>query len=181
MQSIEKDEFYEMCYESGNFDESQLEQIYKGLETLPVEQVMIYACEDFNWGQMFEIRVGLETLPLEMVMSYAKSDYSRQAMGQMRLSLGNNIVMKIFSVDPSFYLLSQNIEALKAVKNLPLDLAQKAIDFKCDSNEMKKRREELERLLLKQLMIKYGSQNEMGIDEVSNDRAVSKVLKKGHN
>jgi len=176
MQSIEKDEFYEICYESGKFDESQLEQICKGLETLPVEQVMIYACEDFDWGQMFEIRMGLETLPLEMVMSYARSDYSRKAMGQARLSFGNNIVMKIFSVDPTFYLLSQNIEALKAVKYLPLELAKEAIDFKCSSNEMRERREELELSLLKQLMIKHDILGEVVDSELSNE----KVLKKGH-
>jgi len=143
-----KKQFYEMCYESGNYDEPQLVEIYKGLEILPLEQVMIYATTSYNWGQMREIRTGLETLPLKQVLSYAKPKICREAMGERRMQMQDKYFKKIVSDDTRYYYHFQIEEILRAVKSLPFDQAISIADSNLSTLEMEDRRKYLEQKFL---------------------------------
>lgn len=116
MLDLEKKQFYEFCQESGLYDESQLTEIYKGLEIFPLDQVMIYTDANYDWGQMREIRTGLETLPVEDVMSYTRVGRCRQAMGEMRIKLQHDYFQKIITDDIMFYSPFQIEAILKAAK-----------------------------------------------------------------
>ena len=148
-----KNSFHQICESSGIFDEKQLVEIYKGLETLPLEQVEIYACKDYEWGQMQEIRLGLETLPVSLVMEYVDSKKSRELMAYTRIKAQNKYFEKIVGCNYVYYYDFQIVQILKAIKTLPVEMALTVVNSKFSPLDIEQKRKKLEKTLLSQMFM----------------------------
>jgi len=189
-----KKQFYAECVANTVYDEKQLEQICMGLESLPLEkvlvyvqdsfsgeqmkqirlglenlslaEVMIYAIDDYSWQQMLEIRIGLETLPVDLVMKYAEANYSRETMGHIRMEMQREYFSKLTQLGTHYYYQFQIEEVLRAIKRIPFERALSIADSNLSAIEMEDRRRQMEQKFLQASIKVKKVLDEYSLDEL---------------
>ena len=92
-EDVEEDNFIKQCEESGQFYNTQMEQIREGFKNgLSMEQVQVYAKKNFNWEQMQRIRESFEEgLSIEQVQVFAKSKFNVYQMYEIKKGFENGL------------------------------------------------------------------------------------------